>query len=230
VWVEWRNFFVLVVFIRAHGLLQPIKVRPNNDGFELIYGHRRTAAMRHLGWIECEAIIEDLDDDQALLQAVNENLHRKDMTVFEEADIYKALRERGYAIDRIAKLVSKPQGHVSNRLSLLRLPTEVQEMIRPGNNQQVATTEYGAISVDSASRISAAAQTPTEAVQVARKAVSERLTASEVRTLTAQLKHARTEAERRNIVTKPFHPCEMETTYPGLMDASGFHANRSSYC
>jgi ParB/RepB/Spo0J family partition protein len=199
-------FYELVGSLRERGLLQPIKVRPINSGYEIVYGHRRAAAMRHLGWTECEAIVEHIDDEQAILQAVTENIHRKDLTIFEEAQIYTSLRERGYAIAQIAEMVNKPTGHITNRLSLLRLPSEVQEMVKSSNNQQVAATEYGTISVDSASRISAAVASPAEAVQVAHKVVRERLTSREVRELTAHLKQAQAPEERQRVIEEPFYP------------------------
>src|SRR5437764_8918033 len=86
--VKDDDFLDLVASIKSQGLLQPIKVRPNNDGYELIYGHRRTAAMEQLGWDECEAIVESVTDDQAYVQSVIENIHRKDLTPLEEATIF----------------------------------------------------------------------------------------------------------------------------------------------
>lgn len=230
--VKDEAFYELVESLRSQSLLQPIKVRPTKDGYELIYGHRRTAAMRHLGWAECEAIVENVDDENALVQSALENLHRKDIDVFEEANIYKKLQERGYTLAQIAKLVSKPQGHISNRFSLLRLPAEVQQLVQFGNNQQVTTTELGSISVDSASRIAAAAESPDEAIQLAQKAVVERLTGMEVRELTGKFKQTRTSSERKQLIETPFHNLTeplQGITKPILPESSKlFHtANRS---
>jgi ParB family chromosome partitioning protein len=204
--VKDEAFYELVDSLRERGLLQPIKVRPLNSGYEIVYGHRRAAAMRHLGWPECEAIVEHVDDEQVILQAVTENIHRKDLTLFEEAQIYASFREQGYTINQIAETVSKSKGYVSNRLSLLRLPPEVQEIVEPGSNQPVAMTVRGTISVDSASRIAAAAVEPAEAIQVARKAVEERLTREEIRELTARLKQAQAPEERQRVIEEPFYP------------------------
>ena len=80
--------------INEHGLLQPIKVRPTNQGYELIYGHRRVAAMRLLGWSTCEAIIEKVSDDESLIQSIAENIQRQNLDILEEAHSYKTLVEK----------------------------------------------------------------------------------------------------------------------------------------
>ncbi len=199
-------FYELVDSLREQGLLQPIKVRPNETEYELIYGHRRVAAMRHLDWLDCEAIVEDVDDDEALLQAVAENLQRKDMTVLEEANIYKALRDKNHTTAQIAKMVNKSPSHINTRLNLLQLPDNVQSMVKSGHTQSAPTAEVGAISIDTASQISRTASSSAEATKIARKAVEERLTGMEVRKLTAQLKQVQRPETRQEIIEKPFLP------------------------
>lgn len=198
------SFRELVESIRQHGLLQPVKARPHDGQYELIYGHRRVAAIRELGWPECEAIVEQVSDEEALLQALLENIHRKDLTVFEEAEIYATLQKRGYSLAQIADMAKKSQAHVSTRINLIRLPVEVQQMVKRGSSQHIPTTEAGAISVDSASRIAGVSQTPDEAVAMARKAVDERLTRDEIRDLTSRLKEADKPEQRRQILERPF--------------------------
>ena len=63
--------------IKDSGLLQPIKVRPiGQERYELVYGHRRVAAMRLLGWIKCESIVEEVSNHESLVQSLVENLQR----------------------------------------------------------------------------------------------------------------------------------------------------------
>lgn len=199
-----ERFHELVESINAHGLLQPVKVRPRGDKYEIVYGNRRVAAAKELRWTKIEAIVEELNDEEAYLQSAIENLHRDDLTVFEEARIYEELRARGLSISQIAEKVNKSHGQITNRLSLLRLPKDVQALVDAGGKQQISTTATGGLSVDSASRISAASADPDEARLLARKAISERLTTREVRSLTALFKQAESEAERRSLLEKPF--------------------------
>jgi ParB/RepB/Spo0J family partition protein len=198
-----ETFQELVDSLHERGLLQPIKVRPSEQGYELIYGHRRFHAMRQLGWDECEAIVEELGDDQAFLEAVTENLQRKDLEPFEEAEIFRRLKENNYTHVQIAKLVNKSHEFVFRRLSLLGLPTELRDIIVSGNTES-ATTELGAISLDSAAHISTAAASPSEAIQLAQKAISERLTSAEVRKLTSQFRQTTHPEERERILQIPF--------------------------
>ncbi|MGB1288824.1 MAG: ParB/RepB/Spo0J family partition protein, partial [Aggregatilineales bacterium] len=110
------SFQELMNSLQTQGLLQPVKVRPNNNGYELIYGHRRTAAMRQLGWDECEVIIEDVDDQNALAQSLIENLHREDMTTLEEAMMYKRIQETGFTTNDIASSIGKSRAYVQSRV------------------------------------------------------------------------------------------------------------------
>lgn len=186
--------------IKENGLLQPIKVRPTDQGYELVYGHRRVAAMRLLGWTRCEAIVEEIDDDSSLVQSLAENLQRQNLDIIDEACSYEMLVERGYPLREIAELVNKPQGRISNRLSILRLPPQVQELVRVRTGQHVTTTEQGGLSPDSASRIASVARTPDEAIALAQKALDENLNSREIRELTGLLKRALSPSEREQIV------------------------------
>ncbi len=202
--VKNEAFQELVASLRDYGLLQPIKVRPNEDGYEIIYGHRRTSAMRQLGWTECEAIVETIDDEVALLQAITENLQRLDLSALEEAQIYATLQNRGYSQIRIAKLINRSSSHIASRLSLLQLPPEVQERVVLSNHDPTPSTEQGSISVDSAWRIATAVKSPEEATQIVNKAIDERLNAKEIRELAKQLKHADKPEQRTHILDTPF--------------------------
>lgn len=187
--------------IREHGLLQPIKVRPVSQGFELVYGHRRLAAMLLLGWASCEVLVDEVSDDDSLIQSIVENLQRKNLDVLDEARSYHTLVERGHKLKEIAELVKKPQGRISNRLSILRLPPEVQKLVRSRKGQHETTAEMGGLSADSASRIASAANMPEEAMALAEKIIDERLNSREVRDLTRLLKKVSESAQRNQILT-----------------------------
>jgi ParB family chromosome partitioning protein len=190
--------------IKQHGLLQPIKVRPTDLGYELVYGHRRFAAMRLLGWTKCEAIVEGVTDEDSLAQSIVENLQRQNLDILEEARSYRILVERGYTLEGISKLVKKPEGRISNRLSILRLPSQIQVLVRSRTGQHATATEQGALSPDSASRIASAAERPDEAIALTRKALAENLSSREIRELTGLLKETPTHYEREQIIGAPW--------------------------
>jgi len=195
-----KELWELAESIGDNGLLQPVKVRPMGEGYELVYGHRRVAAMRLLGWDQCEAIIEEVTDQDSLVQSLVENLQRQNLDILDEAVSYRTLVERGYTLSKIAELVKKPQGRISNRLSILRLPVEIQQLVMPRRGQHATTTEQGGLSPDSASRIASSAKTPREAIALARKAVDERLDSGEVRELTRRLSTVSDPAKRSQII------------------------------
>jgi ParB family chromosome partitioning protein len=104
-----EELWELAESINGHGLLQPIKVRPTERGHELVYRHRRVAAMRLLGWTKCEAIVEGVTDEDSLVQSIAETLQRQNLGILDEARSYQILIERGYTLKEIAELVKKPQ-------------------------------------------------------------------------------------------------------------------------
>jgi ParB family chromosome partitioning protein len=121
--------------LQASGLLQPISVRPREDGkFELIAGERRFRAAGRLGWTAIPAIVRDVSDEQLLSLALVENLQREDLNAIEEAEGYRQLiNEFGLAHQQIAQAVGKDRSTVTNALRLLALPDEVQRLVRDGS-------------------------------------------------------------------------------------------------
>jgi ParB family chromosome partitioning protein len=115
--------------IHQHGLLQPIKVRPIEEGYELIYGHRRVAAMRYLGWQSCEAIVEGIDDQNSHVQGLIENLQRKDISSVELGEGLKKLQERtGWTQREIAEKLGISSSSVAVALKLV---DELSESLKP---------------------------------------------------------------------------------------------------
>jgi ParB family chromosome partitioning protein len=119
--------------IKANGVIQPILVRPdvNNPGsFELIAGERRLRATKIAGLEKIPAIIKNYNDKQSLEAALIENLQRKDLTFWEEAEGYKRmLSEFGYTQDELSKILGKSRSHLSNMLRILELPESVKNII-----------------------------------------------------------------------------------------------------
>lgn len=108
--------------IREKGLLQPLLVRPQGDGYELVAGERRYRAALMAGLQEVPAVVKDLTDREALELALVENLQREDLSPVEEARGYQALLEMGLTQEEVARRVGKARSTVANALRLLQLP------------------------------------------------------------------------------------------------------------
>ena len=114
------------------GVLEPILVRPRGDGrFTIISGERRFRASLDAGLSEIPCIEMDVPDNELLEIALVENLQRRDLSPFEEAEGYKALQERhGYTHEQIADAVGKSRVTITEALSISRLPDRVQAECR----------------------------------------------------------------------------------------------------
>jgi len=118
--------------IREHGIVQPIVVRPLEDGFfQLIAGERRWRASQRAGLTRLPAVVRDAAEDSALELALIENLQREDLNPMEEAQAYERLiTDFGLTQEDVARRVGKNRATIANMLRLLRLPPEVQQWLR----------------------------------------------------------------------------------------------------
>ena len=117
--------------IREHGVLQPILVRPLEDGeFQLIAGERRWRASKAAGLATIPALVEEIDDDTALEISIIENLQREDLSPLDEASMFdRMVREHGYSVRRLAQKLGKDKGYLENRLRLADATEEVRELV-----------------------------------------------------------------------------------------------------
>jgi ParB family chromosome partitioning protein len=125
----------LAASIRAQGVVQPLVVSPDSDGtYFIVAGERRWRASRRAGLEQVPVVVRQVADDRELLElALVENLQRSDLNALEEAEAYLALQEKfGLSQEDIAARVGKARTTVTNALRLLRLPEEVQELLREG--------------------------------------------------------------------------------------------------
>lgn len=124
----------LVASVRELGVLQPILVRPLDEGaYELIAGERRWRAAKRAGLTTVPAVVRAADDVASLEQAVVENLHRQDLNPLEEAAAYQQLVEEfGLTHDQLARRVGKSRAAVSNTLRLFQLPPSIQRQVAEG--------------------------------------------------------------------------------------------------
>ena len=121
----------LAASIREHGVLQPILVRPLENGeFQLIAGERRWRASKAAGLATIPALVEEIDDDTALEISIIENLQREDLSPLDEAAMYdRMVRDHGYSVRRLAQKLGKDKGYLENRLRLADAPEEVRELV-----------------------------------------------------------------------------------------------------
>ena len=132
-WFEDEALQELAASIRQHGVLQPLLVRPVEEGYQIVAGERRWRAARLAGLQTIPVNIREMDDAQAMSIALVENLQREDLNPIEEAEGYKRLSEStGWTQEEIAKQVGRSRPAVANALRLLSLPQEVVQMVRDG--------------------------------------------------------------------------------------------------
>jgi ParB family transcriptional regulator, chromosome partitioning protein len=120
--------------IVANGVLQPVIVRPARDGrFTLIAGECRWRASKLAGKATIPAIVREVSNQQALEMTIIENLQRQDLNCWEQAQAFGRLaKEFQLTQEEIAKRTGLERSSVANYLRLLKLPQEVQELLRDG--------------------------------------------------------------------------------------------------
>lgn len=119
----------LAASIREKGVLEPLIVRPFGDGYQIVAGERRWRACKQIGLEKVPCIIKEIDDREMLELALIENMQRKDLSPFEEAEGLQSLGEKfGYTHAEIAQVIGKSRSSVSESLALNQIPVEVREL------------------------------------------------------------------------------------------------------
>ncbi len=175
------------------GILQPIIVRPDGTGYEIIAGERRYQAACKAGMKTVPVIIKDIDETTSLELALIENIQRSNLNTIEEARAYRELIERtGITQEELAKTLSKSRSSITNTLRLLDLPTEVQELVF-----------YGDLTAGHARAILGV---PSEEMRIklARKIVDEKLSVRQAESLVALFSVEQSEKSPRPSVPTSF--------------------------
>ena len=131
--IEFGDLTELIASIVEKGVLEPLLVRPSEVGgrFMIISGERRYRAAREAGLKELPCIEMEVDDRAVAEIALIENLQRKDLTAFEEAEGLLMLIERfGYTHEEVAKKIGKSRSSVTEALSIAHLPGDVKDECR----------------------------------------------------------------------------------------------------
>lgn len=119
--------------IRSHGVLQPLLVRKDDKGYEIIAGERRYQASKIAGVTEVPVVVREVTDNEMLELALIENLQRSDLNPIEEAKGYrKLIQATGMTQEALSKAVSKSRSAITNSLRLLDLPQRVQDLLFEG--------------------------------------------------------------------------------------------------
>jgi ParB family chromosome partitioning protein len=123
--------------IRVQGVLQPILVRSHPttpERYQLVAGERRFRAAMLAGLKEIPTILREMDDSDAAVLALVENLQRQDLNAIEEAEGYQRLLvDFGLTHESLGYAVSKSRAHIGNTVRLLRLPEAVLREVRSGS-------------------------------------------------------------------------------------------------
>src|SRR5215213_10410971 len=119
--------------IRTHGIVQPLLVRRRESGYELIAGERRWRAAKLAGLSRVPVVVKEVPDEGLLEIALIENIQRENLNPIEEAQAYKKLIETvGLTQEALALRVGRDRSYITNYLRLLRLPDDLQQLVKEG--------------------------------------------------------------------------------------------------
>ena len=166
----------LMASIAENGIIEPLIVRQQKERFQIVAGERRYQAAVRVGLDEVPVIVRDADDGQAIELALIENIQRKDLTPFEEADALKSLADRfHYTHEQLARRLGKSRTSITETMSLNAMTDEVKELCRLADIRSKSTLLQIARQSDPLAmlalveQISAAGMTRAEARKVSSK-------------------------------------------------------------
>jgi ParB family transcriptional regulator, chromosome partitioning protein len=121
----------LIASISEKGIIEPLVVRQRGERFQIIAGERRYQAAVQAGLRELPVVVREVDDSEVIELALIENLQRKDLTPFEEAEAMQGLAERcGYTHEDVARRLGRSRTSVTESLSLNAMPDDVRTLCR----------------------------------------------------------------------------------------------------
>ena len=124
----------LMASIAEKGIIEPLIVRQRGGRYQIIAGERRYQAAAQVGVTEVPVVIRDVDDSEVIEIALVENIQRKDLAPFEEAEALHALGERfGYTHEQLARRLGKSRTSVTESLNLNGMPADVKRLCRLAN-------------------------------------------------------------------------------------------------
>jgi len=175
---ELGNISELMESIKSKGILEPILVRSKQGRFEIIAGERRFVASKNLGLKEIPCIEMDVEDNEAMEIALIENLQRKDLDIFEEADGLQAMVDMySYNHQQVSDKIGKARSTITEILTIARIPQHVRDIMR----------ESGVFSRTTIIEI-AKQKTEDDMMKLTREIAARRLTREDTRDLAKYLK------------------------------------------
>ncbi|PKM78939.1 MAG: chromosome partitioning protein ParB, partial [Firmicutes bacterium HGW-Firmicutes-13] len=123
----------LVLSIKEHGIVQPLLVRKEGEGYELVAGERRLRAAELAGLTCIPVVIKEFKENEMLEIALIENIQREDLNPLEEGEAYKRLMDEfGFTQEKLSERIGKSRSVIANTLRLLNLDSEVKKFLRDG--------------------------------------------------------------------------------------------------
>lgn len=127
------ELFELADNIKQNGLINPITVRPKNNRFEVVAGHRRFAACKIAGKIRIPCVVRELTDNEAFAVMAAENLERQDVDPVDEAIfIQRYIEQTGQSVPEVAKTLRRSVAYVESRLTVGKMPDYMQAYLKAG--------------------------------------------------------------------------------------------------
>ena len=124
----------LMASISEKGIIEPLIVRQRRGRFQIVAGERRYQAAVQIGIQEVPVVIRDVDDGELIEIALIENIQRKDLTPFEEAEALQSLADRfSYTHEELARRLGKSRTSITESLALNAIPNEVKNLCRLGD-------------------------------------------------------------------------------------------------
>ena len=121
----------LIASIGEKGILEPLVVRPYGGRFQIVAGERRYQAAIQVGLQNLPVVVREVDDAEVIELALIENLQRKDLTPFEEAEALEGLAEGcGYTHEDLARRLGKSRTSVTESLALMAMPGDIRNLCR----------------------------------------------------------------------------------------------------
>ena len=182
---EGEKIDELVRSIRENGVIQPLIVRREGDGYEIIAGERRWRAAQKAGLHQVPVVVKNVSDEKIIEMALVENIQREDLNPIEVARSYNILvKEYSLKQEEVAERVGKDRSSVANYLRLLNLPSEIQEALKGGR------IEMGH------ARALAGLKGPNEQTKVLREITGRKLSVREAEDLVKRLKEGKEKEEK----------------------------------
>lgn len=190
--------------IKEHGQLVPVKARPIEGGLECVFGHRRLKAMKLAGFSEIEAIVTEITDNEARVQALIENTQREDLEAMELANGLKDLKdETGWSDSELSRQVGMSRGAIQTALNLLAEPDDVQSMVHFDSAHRGPAGDQHRITPEHVHQTRGPVPEPEPRADILRKAAKEALTVDQTRRVAERYRDAETPEAKTRILEIP---------------------------